>query len=349
MKIFLGQLILILLFSNAACRKSHTENTTIEKKWIVTTVAGDGSPFFADGPALLSKFHTPQDIAAIGDDLYIADALNHRIRKIANGQVTTIAGFDQEDTTSGIGTNAGFIYPLQIVDDASGNLYTLDIEDFRVRRISPAGEVTVLAGSGVHGFADGRADTARFGECSGIAADKNGNIYVVDYDNRRIRKIAATGVVSTIAGNGNQGFVDGSGTAAEFFSPTGIVVDNQGNLFVADLRQIRKITPTGIVSTFVGSQQSGYEDGGPGIATFSLIADMVMDDQSNMYVTDGYRIRKITPQGQVSTVAGTKKGYQDGDGTLAKFDGLNGICIDHQGNLYVTEAYNNRVREISYK
>lgn len=247
MKNYFALFIILLLAAAVSCTKSSNGPEPVnEKKWMVSSFAGDGSPHFADGPALLSKFSAPLDVVVSGNGaVYVADALNHRIRKIENGQVSTVAGFGREDTVNGTGITAGFALPVQMTCDASGNLYTIDIHDFRIRKISSDGVVTTVAGSGIRGYANGRADTARFGECSGIAVNDHGDIYVTDYDSRRIRKISATGVVSTVAGSGAQGFVDARGEAAEFFSPSGIVSDKQGNLYVADWNRIRKINAEG--------------------------------------------------------------------------------------------------------
>src|SRR5215218_9242222 len=164
-----------------SCSKKHGEmanyppNTSgKEKKWVVTTVAGEGTPFFADGAALQARFTAPQDVAVTpGGTIYVADGLNHRIRKIAGGQVTTFAGSETADTTSGSGVAARFLIPFQIVPDAKGNLYTLDVHDFRVRKLTSSALVTVVAGSGVRGFVDGDASIARFGQTSGIVTDEN--------------------------------------------------------------------------------------------------------------------------------------------------------------------------------
>ncbi|MFL5811776.1 MAG: hypothetical protein ACJ749_19800, partial [Flavisolibacter sp.] len=204
-------------------------------------------------------------------------------------------------------------------------------------------------GSGIRGFANGARDVAQFGECSGIVADGFGNIFLTDYDNLRVRKISASGEVTTVAGNGAREMIDGRPEDAAFFSPVGIVIDKGGNLFVADWNRIRKISPAGVVSTFVGSNLFGTTDGDASVATFRLIADMVIDEQENIYVEDDDRIRKITPAGEVSTIAGSTKGYLDGNGRSAKFNGAVGLGIDQQGNLYVADANNNRIREVSFK
>jgi serine/threonine-protein kinase len=348
-------LLLMALTANISCRKYNQgyapANPSPEKKWTVTTIAGDGRPFYTDGPVLSASFRNPLDVAVAEDGaIYVADALSHRIRKIAGGQVITFAGSGTSDTTSGYGVIAGFKLPDALTIDNNGNLFTLDIDDPRVRKISPAGFVTRYAGTGVEGFADGRADIAQFGEeNSGIASDDQGNIYISDFDNKRIRKISSTGQVTTIAGNGNDGFIDGNSSIAQFSSPAGIVIDKQGNLFVADLDRVRKITPSGVVSTFAGGDSTGYRDGQHDEALFSLIIDMIIDQDGNIYLSDDNRIRKITPQGLVSTLAGSTAGYQDGDAMSAKFSTPGGLGIDKQGNIYVADINNHRIRKISFE
>ena len=347
--------LLIALTGNIGCKKYNQGytpvNPTREKKWTVTTIAGNGRPIVADGSALGASFRDPFDVAVSDDGIiYVADVLSHCIRKIANGVVTTFAGSGMSDTTSGFGVNAGFKLPDALAIDNNGNLFTLDVTDPRVRKISTNGFVSRFAGTGVEGFADGQADIAQFGEeASGITIDALGNIYVSDLDNSRIRKISMTGEVTTVAGNGISGYVDGNSRTAQFFSPTGIVIDNQGNLFVADFNRIRKITPSGVVSTFAGNDSTGYRDGQQHEALFSFINDMVIDRDGNIYLSDGNRIRTITPQGSVSTFAGSAPGYQDGDAISAKFFSPTGLGIDKHGNIYVADLSNHRIRKISFE
>jgi sugar lactone lactonase YvrE len=343
-------LLLITLIGNISCRKYNQVYSPVDPT-SVTTIAGDGRPVFADGPVQSASFRDPLDVVVAEDGtIYVADVLSHRIRKIAGGQVTTFAGAGISDTTSGFGINAGFKLPYALAIDHHGNLYTLDVIDPRVRKISPDGFVSRYAGTGIEGFADGAADVAQFGEeASGITSDDQGNIYVSDLDNNRIRKISATGQVTTVAGNGIAGYVDGRSDIAQFFSPTGIVIDKQGNLFVADMNRVREITPSGIVSTFAGGDSAGYRDGQKDEALFSFINDMVIDQDGNIYLCDGNRIRKVTPQGIVSTLAGGAPGYQDGDALSAKFFSPTGLGIDRQGNIYVADLSNHRIRKIGFE
>jgi len=338
----------------SSCKKDTATSpysNNLQRKWIVTTVAGDGRALFADGPAVVASFRSPLDVAVAADgSIFVADALNHRIRKILSGRVTTVAGGDVADTTSGDASVARFIFPSELTVDSTGNLFTLDVDDPRVRKVSPSGEVAVYAGSGIRGFSDGPAATARFGEeALGITADASGNIFVSDYDNRRVREISGGRQVMTIAGNGSQGMVNGTGADAEFFSLGGIVVDKQGNLFVADWSSIRKISPSGMVSTFAGSGSLGYRDGAANQALFWNIGDMVIDEQGNIYVTDNDRVRMISPNGIVSTIAGSTAGYEDGDAISAKFNGAYGLAIDKQGNIFIADSHNNRIRELSLR
>jgi hypothetical protein len=337
-------LLLLLITATIACKKykyptSVDDKPPGEKKWMVTTVAGDGEPHFADGAAMAAQFHAPQDIA-INDDgvIYVADALNHRIRKITAGQVSSFVGSGIQDTASGIGTAAGFAHPTRLAIDAQGNVYTLDVNDFRVRKITSAALVTVAAGNGVRGFSDGRVDSAEFGESFGIVVDHQSNIYVSDWENKRIRKISTSGQVTSIFGPAQSGF-------------GGITIDRQDNLYVADINNSRilKLTSDGAIHLFAGTGVFGFKDGNPDEAMFGSINDIVADEQDNIYVSDENRIRKITPQGMVSTIAGSTAGYQDGDGLSAKFNLPNGLAVDKQGNIYVADNNNNRIRKIIFQ
>lgn len=213
--------------------------------------------------------------------------------------------------------------------------------------------VTTFAGSTL-GFADGTGTAAKFGTPTGIAIDASRNLYVADADNYRIRKITPSGIVTTFAGNGTRGQLDGNGNTAQFSSLHDIAIDGQGNLYVTDINQIRKITPAGVVSTLTNGIV-GYVDGNLSTAQFNSLQGITVDGSGNIYVVDCYgliywgaRIRKIAPDGTVSTLAGNESsGYADGNGNAAKFSRPNGITVDPQGNLYVADYDNFRVRKIT--
>jgi DNA-binding beta-propeller fold protein YncE len=334
----------------------------------VSTLAGGGFGF-ADGIGGDAKFRGLVDIASdAAGNLYVADSMNHRIRKITPaGEVSTLAG-GEEGFADGIGGDARFNKLRGIAIDAAGNLYVSDAADdryasdaagnhyvadrgnHRIRKITPAGEVTTLAGGGERGFADGVGSDAKFYRPSGIASDAAGNLYVADFANHCIRKITPAGEVSTLAG-GEGGFADGVGSDARFLGPHGIASDAAGNLYVADGNSsIRKITPAGEVSTLAGREE-GFADGIGDGAKFYHPRGIAIDAAGNLYVadTDNHRIRMITPAGKVSTLAGGEDGFADGIGSDARFYFPHGIAIDAAGNLYVADTFSNRIRKIEIR
>jgi serine/threonine protein kinase, bacterial len=342
---------IILTIGNSCKKETPQDKPAMEKKWIVTTIAGNGDTSATDGPVASAGFHFPDDVAVSTDGtIYVTDIQNHSIRKIVDGRVSTFAGgvFGIAD---GRGSAARFKFPLGISLDGHGNIYTTDVGDSRIRKITSAADVSIFAGDEDRGFADGNTDSARFGEEAGIVADATGNIFVADAQNNRIRKISASGKVTTVAGNGVPGFKDGPGSAAEFNFPRGITIDPQGNLFVADGSnfRIRKITPDGTVSTIAGGDKEGSTDGSVATALFEYPNDIVADEAGNLFVLDMSRVRKISANGEVTTIAGSDDGYADGEGAYAKFFTPDGIGIDLQGNIYVADTNNNRIRKISFE
>lgn len=218
--------------------------------------------------------------------------------------------------------------------------------------------VTTFAGDSI-GFADGTGTAAKFGTLTGITIDASGNLYVADQFNYRIRKITPSGIVTTFAGNGNRGQVDGDASTAQFSILKDIAIDGQGNLYVTDVNRIRKISPAGVVSTLT-SGIAGYTDGHLSTAQFNSLQGITVDGSGNIYVVDCYdlqygfalnwgaRIRKIASDGVVSTLAGSgSMGYVDGSGSVAQFSSPYGITVDPQGNLYVADYDNRRVRKIT--
>lgn len=216
----------------------------------------------------------------------------------------------------------------------------------------PTNIVSTLSGNGKRGFADGASVVAQFNNPSGISMDASGNLFVADVGNHSIRKISPIGEVSTFAGNGTRGFNDGIGGEATFASPNSVAVDASGNTYVADRDNncIRKISPSGEVSVFVGNRTAGFADGKGDEALFNAPNSVAIDALGNLYVADfnNHCIRKVSPSGVVSVFAGSgEKGFNNGNGTLATFNNPYGVAIDASGNLYVADFNNHSIRKIS--
>jgi len=320
----------------------------------VTTLAGSGKWAYAGGLGKSASFKSPRGVAV--DDqgnVYIGDSSNHSIRKIdPAGNVTTLAGSGLPGNAEGLGSGAVFNNPRGVAVDKLGNVYVVDHINNRICKVDPSGNVTTVAGSGSYSFADGQGKAAGFAWPTALAVDSNGNIYVGDSNNNRIRKITPNGNVTTLAGSGMIGHADGLGAAASFSNPSGVAVHSNGNIYVADSynHMIRKVTPSGVVSTLAGSPSPGYADGNGATARFDTPTYLVVDASGNIYVSDSKnnRIRKVTPAGNVTTLAGSgTAGSVDGNGTAATFNYPRGLALDRKGYLYVSDSNSNRVRKIS--
>lgn len=316
----------------------------------VITFAGSGNPAYINGDRAISKFSNPNSVAMDpSGNLYVADTTNNLIRKIdTSGNVTTFAG-STGGYADGNGTAAKFNQPKGIAVDSAGNVYVADTTNHKIRKIDPSGNVTTIAG-GAGGFLDANGTSARFSSPNDIAVDSSGIIYVADTNTHRIRKIDLSGNVTTFAGS-TTGNVDGTGTAAKFSGPTGLVVDSFGNVYVSDTgnNRIRKITPDGAVTTFAGSGL-GTTDGNGTLAKFTTPKGITLDAAGNLYVADygSNRIRKIDSSANVTTIAGFTSGYTDGTGVAIQFAGPTDIAVNSAGNLFISDYMNNRIRLLSY-
>lgn len=330
---------------------------------VVTTLAGSNingvsTTGAEDGVGSAARFNFPSGVAISGDGtVYISDSFNHAIRRITTpgGSVSTVAGSKpQRGFINGTGTGARLHFPAGVAVDASGNVFVAETN--AIRKITPDGVTSTFAGvSGEMGWVDGPAIAARFVNPTGIAAGPGGVLYVADYGNHTIRKINSAGVVTTLAGNGSAGpgYVDGSATTARFSSPWGIAVDALGVVYVTELgnHTIRRIEPSGEVSTLAGNRIAGFFDGTGASSRFNFPSGVTLDAAGNVYVTDwgNHVVRKINQAGVTTTIAGTgptDPGSNDGTGRQARFTNPSGIVSDADGNLYVSE-YNHVIRRVT--
>jgi hypothetical protein len=279
----------------------------------------------ADGTGAAARFSGPLAVATDSTgNVYVADTNNNTIRKITPaGVVSTLAGTaGVPGSTDATGAAARFNSPRGIATDSAGNVYVGDTLNFTIRKITPKGEVTTLAGTaGVFGSADGIGAAASFNFPNGVATDGDGNVYVADTNSPAIRKITPAGVVTTLAGTpGVWGSTDATGAAASFEVPIGVATDGAGNVYVGDFAAmtIRKIAPAGVVTTLAGKAgAAGSADGTGSAARFYDPAGVATDGSGNVYVADDFNntVRKITPAGAVSTLVGVA-GQQTSFGTL---------------------------------
>jgi sugar lactone lactonase YvrE len=253
-------------------------------------------------------------------------------------KVSTVAGDGVVGHVDAVGTEARFSAPQGIVMDAAGNLYVG--ENTWIRKITPAGAVTTLAGGTAGGYVDGTSTAARFTDVAGLALDAQGNLYAADYGNYCIRKITPAGVVTTVAGNGTAGYADGTGTNAQMGAVGGVAFNpSKDILYVTDVTNdcIRKIV---IATSEVTTLANGL----------TKPRGLCSDAAGNLYATEyfGHRVRKITPSGEVTTVAGSgAEGFRDAASTSAMFAYPVSITIDAAGNLYVSDAANYCIRQIT--
>jgi sugar lactone lactonase YvrE len=350
-----------------------------------------------DGVGGVARFNQPGAVAVDGEGtVYVADSFNGRIRRISaggkvttlgpfvgvvfalavdgegslyvarnaiqkitrDGQLLTIAGVDGSSGSSdGTGSAARFNDVMGLAVDATGNVYAADSGNHTIRRITPEGVVTTIAGlAGASGSSDGSGSSARFSGPHGIAVDRSGNLFVADSFNSTVRRIDPSGVVTTVAGNAGEdgGIADGSGSSARFNAPLGVAVGADDTIYVADTfnHTIRTISSEGVVETIAGRpNEPGSNDGSGSAARFFRPYDVAVDASGIVYVADSWNhtIRRITPDGVVTTLAGLPgvMGSADGKGAAARFAFPKGIAVDLAGKVYVSDSGNGTIRTIT--
>ncbi len=364
---------------------------------IITTVAGNGSCAIRDGYGICysgdgglatsAELWFPADIAFDGaGDLYIADSAgdDNRIRKVTNGIINTVAGVG----TSGYNgdniqaTTAELSGPRGIVVDGAGNLCIADSGNNRIRKVTPGGIISTVAGNGTAGYGGdgGPATSAELNNPTSVAMDGAGSLYIADTGNNRIRSVSPGGTITTVAGNGTAGSSGDGGpaTKAEFYYPAGVAVDGAGNLYIGDTgnNRVRMVAPGGVITTVAGN---GYGEGGTGSggvitgsggfsgdggpatsAELNNPEGVAVDGAGNLYIADStnHRIRKVTPGGIITTVAGDGGCAELGLGEGNCYNGDNitatsaylrypsNVVVDTVGNLYIADYWNWRVRKM---
>jgi len=332
---------------------------------IITTFAGNGTAGFSgDGQAAVSaQLNSPDGVTTdAAGNLYIADTSNARIRKVsAAGIITTIAGGGND----GLGGSQGFggdggpataallSLPVSVALDAAGNLYIADSGNGRIREVS-AGTINTIAGGGASTF-DGVSATSAFMNPQAVVVDAAGDLYIADNSLPRVRVVSPAGIITTIAGNGFEGFSGDGGTAtnAEVGLVYGLARDAAGAIYIADATnsRIRKVSG-GVITTVAGNGSAYYVgDSGPA-SDAQLVGPYVgaIDAKGNLYIVDdGVRVRKISAAGIITTVAGNGSQNYSGDGGPATSAGIGpaAVAVDAGGNLYISDAANNRIRKVS--
>jgi uncharacterized protein (TIGR03437 family) len=352
---------------------AHNRIRKVSTNGIITTVAGGGGVYGEGGPATGADFGNPTGVAVdTAGNLFIAVS-GQRIRKVSpDGIITTVAGNGDVQTRyggdGGPATSAQLSVPLDVAVDAAGNLYIADTLNQRIRKVSPSGTINTVAGNGVHGLSGdgGLATSAELYFPQGIAVDSADNVFATE--STRVRRVSPDGIITTVAGDGTQGYSGDGGPAinAQLHLATSVAADRQGNLFIVDLDgpRIRKVSADGTIATVAGNGQTGFSgDGGPATSAamnpgYPFFQDdgpgggVTVDNSGNLFFADtyNYRIRRISPNGIITTVAGNGEFGISGDGGAAisaklaePFD----VAADNDGNLFISDPGNGRIRKIS--
>jgi sugar lactone lactonase YvrE len=295
-------------------------------------------------------------------NVFIGDTSNYRVRKVtANGNIKTVAGRGQYGETGdgGPATAARLQFVTGLAVDAQGNFFIADPGDddvgHRIRKVTPSGTITTFAGGGGQGFAGdhGPAAAAKLSTPTGVAVDAQGDVYIADAGNRRVRKVTPDGTITTYAGNGQTTFSGDNGPATSAgVNPVGVAVDGAGNLYISGGNRVRKVNAAGTITTVAGTGAAGFS-GDRGPATAARLNDphgLAVDAQGNLYIADSRnsRVRKVTPAGRITTVAGGKPPYSGdyGPATSARLQLPTGVAVDQKGNLYIAAVLDNQVKKV---
>jgi trimeric autotransporter adhesin len=340
--------------------KGNTRIRRVTTGGVIDTVAGGGSGNSSGdgGPATNARLSYTLSVAVDSAGNFYFSEEDHSVRKVSgNGIISTVAGNGNAGFSGdgGPATAANLYRAWGLATDTLGGFYIADFGNHRVRKVTAAGLISTVAGNGTYGYSGdgGPATESQLHYPSRMAIDYAGNFYIADQDNHRIRKISIDGIISTVAGNGAAGFSGDGGpaTAAQLNSPLGVAVDSAGNIYIADWYnyRIRKVSADGVISTVAGNGAgAGGSSGDGGRATDARIYPygVAADSQGNVYIPDSYRIRKVTANGVIGTVAGGGSGGDGSPATDAKLNGPFAVTIDFAGNLYIAEYSGNCIRKV---
>lgn len=352
----------------------------VNKAGILTTVAGEGSFFFSgdNGPAYRASIAGPTGVAVDGKgNIYIADRNNNRIRVVDSlGMIRTIFGTGQQDYNgdSEVARETNLHLPFGLALDKQGSLLVIDRSHYRIRKVDPKGsKVVTVAGNGKKEFGGdgGPAAGARLSFPYGITVDAKDNILFTDRAHHRVRKIDTKGIITTVVGNGVRGNVGDGGPAlkANIYAPSDLEINAKGEMFIITpsgfISIIRRIDVKGVIHHFLDTSEQKYKkaimtpesmalSSKQELAVITQFTDMVLDDKGNMYITDriNHQIRKVSANGKITTIAGTGDSDFSGDGgpaIKARFRDPGGLTLDKEGNLYIADAANNKIRKIDTK
>jgi uncharacterized protein (TIGR03437 family) len=342
---------------------SATLAVTFNPPTVIATLAGNRTSGISgdNGSAIAAQLWSPRAVATdAAGNVYVADTQNHRVRKVTrSGIITAFAGSGQLGSSGdgGQAATASMNEPRGVAVDAAGNVYISDSQNHRIRKVTPAGIISTFAGTGDedYGGDGGPAAAAKLNFPVGVVVDASGDLYIADTNNHRIRKVAAsTGTITTVAGSGAPGFSGDGGQAisAKLNSPAGVTVDSAGNLFIVDQgnHRVRKVALDGTISTVAGTGTAGFNGDNISAVTAHLNQPrlLTVDAAGNLYIADqsNHRIRKVSTNGTISTIAGTGTSGAGGEGgaaTNAQLSFPTGVALDNAGNLYIADGGNHRV------
>ena len=329
--------------------------------WRIDTIAGTGKPGHSGdgGPASEARLSFPSGVAVDhAGNLYIADFFSQRIRRVDTEEtITTVAGIGEPGYggDDGPAVEARLSFPSGVAADHAGNLYVTDTGNHRVRRIDTTGTITTIAGTGEPGYDwDGPAVEAQLANPKGIAVDGSGNLYFAGYLNFEVRRVDASGTMSSVAGSNEP--CDSPGGECRLSRDRGIAVAEAGSVYIANIdnHYVRRVDASGTVSVIAGTREPGYGgDGGPAVeAQLNYPAAVAVDKAGNVYLADtgNHRIRRVDTSGIITTIAGTGEPGYGGDGgpaAEARLASPIALAVDGSGNIYIADLGNYRIRVLT--